>query len=78
MDFIWFTWLFVFAVAVHNLEEAIWLPAWSQMTGRWHRGVGNAEFRFAVTLLTLLAVIAAWLATVQGRTSFGAYLVAPR
>ena len=54
MDFIWFTWLFVFAVAVHNLEEAIWLPAWSQRAGRCYHGVGNAEFRFAVTLLTLL------------------------
>lgn len=76
MGFVSLSWLFVGAVAAHNLEEAIWLPAWSQTAGRWHRSVGSAEFRFAVLVLTLLAVFAAWLATVQGKGSLGAYLVA--
>ncbi len=76
MSFIWFTWLFVIAVAAHNLEEAIWLPAWSRTAGRWHRAVGTTEFRFAVAVLTLLAIASATLVTVQGRASVGAYLVA--
>jgi hypothetical protein len=76
MGFVSLSWLFVGAVAAHNLEEAIWLPAWSQTAGRWHRSVGSAEFRFAVLVLTLLAAFAAWLATVQEKGNFGAYLVA--
>jgi uncharacterized membrane protein YraQ (UPF0718 family) len=76
MSFVSFTWLFVFVVAAHNLEEAIWLPAWSRAVSRWPHAVGNTEFRFAVIVLTLLAVLSAWLATVQGKASLGAYLVA--
>ncbi len=75
-EFIWFTWLFVIAVAAHNLEEAIWLPAWSRTAGRWHRAVDTTEFRFAVAVLTLLAIASATLVTVQGRASVGAYPVA--
>jgi hypothetical protein len=75
MSFVQYSWLFVFVVATHNLEEAIWLPAWSRTVGRWYRAVGSTEFRFAVIILTLLAVVSAWLATVQGKASFGAYLV---
>jgi hypothetical protein len=76
MSFVAFTWIFVLVVAAHNLEEAIWLPAWSRTVVRWHQAVGNTEFRFAVIVMTLVAIISAWLATVQGRASLGAYLVA--
>lgn len=75
MGFVWLAWLFVLVVALHNLEEAIWLPAWSQAAGRWHYSVGNSEFRFAVVVLTLLAAGAAGLATLQGKGGLGAYLV---
>ena len=75
MSFVAFTWIFVLVVAAHNLEEAIWLPAWSRTVVRWHQAVGNTEFRFAVIVMTLVAIISAWLATVQGRRSLGAYLV---
>lgn len=68
-------WLFVVAVALHNLEEAIFLPAWSRQAGRWRHPVGAGEFRFAVFVLTVLAGLAALLATLQGRESFGAYVV---
>jgi hypothetical protein len=73
--FVILAWLFVAAVAAHNLEEAIYLPAWTVRAGRWHRSVGPGEFRFAVFVLTTLAGAAALLATVQGRESFGAYLL---
>jgi len=63
------------AVAAHNLEEAIWLPKWSQSAGKWHPKVSAVEFRFAVAVLTILAAIAAILANLQGKGSIGAYLV---
>jgi hypothetical protein len=47
-------WLFPIALALHNLEEAIWFPAWSQHAGFWERPIGATEFRIAV-LLTILA-----------------------
>jgi hypothetical protein len=68
-------WAFALAVAIHNLEEAIWLPAWSQSAGRWHRAVSGREFRFAVTVLSILAVLCALLANMQGPQSLGAYAV---
>ena len=39
---------------IHNVEEAVWLPAWSQTTGMLQQPVGAFEFRFAVIALTLL------------------------
>lgn len=73
--FIALAWLFAAAVAVHNLEEAFLLPAWSERAGRWHSPVGAREFRFAVLVLTVFAVGAALLAAAQGRESLGAYLL---
>lgn len=66
---------FVVAVALHNLEEALWLPAWSRHAGRWHRPVGDFEFRFAVVVLTIVAAAVAVLAVRQGPGSVGAYLL---
>jgi hypothetical protein len=65
------TWLFTVAVAAHNAEEAIWLPAWSKTASKWH----PPEFRFATVVLTLLANLAAALAG-RGKGSAGAYLAA--
>ena len=39
---------------IHNAEEAVWLPAWSQTAGVWHPPVGSFEFRFAVITVTLV------------------------
>jgi heme/copper-type cytochrome/quinol oxidase subunit 3 len=69
------TWAFVIAVAIHNLEEAIWLPAWSQSAQVWHRAVTTFEFRFAAVVLTVLAAATAALANLQGKGGAGAYLV---
>lgn len=69
------SWLFVFALAIHNLEEAIWLPTWSRIAGKWHPVVTDREFRFAVILLTVLAAAVAWIAIRQGKESAGAYLL---
>ena len=75
MTFAVLSWLFVLAVALHNAEEAIWLPAWSATAGRWHSGIGRTEFRFAATVLTMLAAGASALANLQGKESLGAYLL---
>ncbi|WP_164013873.1 HXXEE domain-containing protein [Pyxidicoccus trucidator] len=46
-------WLFPIAFALHNLEEAIWLPGWSRYAGRFHPPVGAVELRFALAVLTV-------------------------
>lgn len=51
--------LFCFAITLHNLEEAIWLPAWSQQASRFQKPVTEGEFRFAVTIITGLAYLSA-------------------
>ncbi len=76
MSFPLLSWLFAVAITIHNLEEALRLPAWSQSAGRWHHPVGAREFRFAVGVLTALAYVAACLSMVGGKESAGAYLVA--
>ena len=48
-------WLLAVSETIHNLEEAIWLPAFSQTAAvSWQRPTGAFEFRFADTLLTLM------------------------
>jgi hypothetical protein len=68
-------WLFAIALTIHNLEEAIWLPKWSQQAGRWHPKVNQFPFRFAVVVLTLLAYgIVLW-SYWGGKGSLGDYLL---
>lgn len=47
-------WALAISETVHNLEEAIWLPAWSQTIGVWHPSIGALEFRSSVIVITLL------------------------
>ena len=63
MSFSVLAWAFVAAVTLHNIEEALNLPAWSRAAGRFHPPVGAKEFRFAVIVLTALAAICAIAAT---------------
>lgn len=63
MSFDVLAWLFAAAVTVHNSEEAIFLPGWSQTAARWHAPVGKVEFRFAVAVLTLFAYACAGFST---------------
>jgi len=69
-------WSFPLAVAIHNLEEAIWLPGWSaERAGRWHGPVSAAAFRFAVSVLTALVFVIAGWAEAGGVGSVGHYLL---
>jgi len=47
--------LFPAAITIHNLEEALWLPGWSQKVGKYHRPVTPGVFYFAVTVITMMA-----------------------
>jgi len=54
--------LFPFGITLHNLEEAVWLPKWSQHASRFHRPVEPDEFYFAVLCVTILAYLSTFLA----------------
>lgn len=52
---------FIFAISLHNAEEALWLPQWSRHAQRFLKPVDRDEFLFAVIVITLLAYLAAGL-----------------
>lgn len=64
MNFEALAWLFAAAVTLHNLEEAIWLPAWSKKGRLLREPVEAREFRFAVATLTILLYVCTWLSTI--------------
>lgn len=49
--------LFPIAVTIHNIEEAIWLPAWSKSAAKFHQPMDKAVFRFAVIVITVMAYL---------------------
>lgn len=50
--------LFVFAILLHNFEEALWYPSWSKKVLNRRKPIGQQEFLFAVLMITVLAVFA--------------------
>lgn len=52
-------WLFATAFALHNLEEAIFLPKWSRTAGWWSITVDPFAFRFAVSIISIVALFVA-------------------
>jgi hypothetical protein len=46
-------WLFPLAISAHMLEEALWLPGWSQQAGAWHVPVSQGEFWIASLILVV-------------------------
>jgi hypothetical protein len=75
MSFQHLEWLFPAVVALHNAEEALWLPGWSKQGGRWRRPVASGVFFFAVTILTILIFILTGLSLRTGRETAWTYLV---
>lgn len=51
---------FCFAITLHNIEEAIWLPKWSQQSSKFQTPVTSSEFHFAVIVITILAYLSAF------------------
>lgn len=50
--------LFLFAITLHNIEEALWIPRWSRYTEKFGKQVSGDEFHFAVLVITILAYLA--------------------
>lgn len=76
MSLIALGWLFTGCALLHNLEEALYLPAWSRRGRRFLKPVTAPVFRFAISLLSLLFVALTLAATVAGPGSVAAYLMA--
>jgi len=70
------TWLFTSGALLHNLEEALWLPAWSKRAGRWYRPVAVPVFRFAVVALSVVFVALTVFGVLSPAGGVGAYLMA--
>ena len=66
--------LFVVGVLVHNTEEALFLPAWSQRAGKWHAAVSSPHFCFGVAILSALLLAFGLGALLAGPGSVWAYL----
>lgn len=75
MNFWRLIWLFPVAIALHNAEEAIWLPAWSQTCDRWPIPWAPGIFRFGAALLTFLAAFLTWMSARSGGQSMWTYLL---
>jgi len=75
MSFRHLEWLFPIVITLHNLEEAIWFPDWTQRARRWPLPVAPGVFRFAVAVLTVLAFGVTWLSAESGKQTVWTYLV---
>lgn len=49
--------LFLLGFFLHNLEEYIWLPKWSQSAGVFHPGVTRKSFTLLVLLVSAFGVV---------------------
>lgn len=68
-------WLFVAAVALHNLEEAIWLPRWPAFGFYGRFKITPFAFGVATHSVTALAFVSGLIAVLSGPGAFGAYLI---
>lgn len=53
--------LFLIGFSVHNIEEALWLPAWSKRAKAYHKEVRPGEFRFGVAVVTTIGALLTFL-----------------
>ncbi|WP_432405716.1 HXXEE domain-containing protein [Wukongibacter sp. M2B1] len=56
-DILNIVYIFPIAITLHNIEEALWLPEWSQHAAKYHKPVKRNEFHFAVLCVTILAYL---------------------
>lgn len=59
MDSLWI--FFSIAITLHNIEEAVWLPKWSQNASKFHKKVNSNEFIFSIIIITTLAYLSTFL-----------------
>jgi len=74
MSFQHLQWLFPILVALHNGEEAIWLPDWSKRAERWHAPIERLIFLPVAAVMTVLAFAVTWLSAASGKQTTWTYL----
>ena len=67
--------LFPLAITAHNLEEAVWLPAWSNTLGIQQLIVNRGQFWFGAIILTILAYVLTGLSIRAGKEARSTYLL---
>jgi hypothetical protein len=72
LEFRTYIYLFAVSVTAHNLEEAIFLPAWAMSVGISRE---PSEFIFAVSILTLLVYVAAFYSIKRGLKGGWTYFI---
>ena len=58
--------IFLLGFTLHNIEEAVWLPAWSKYAKRYHATVETSEFIFAVLVVTIFGYLITALDIIYG------------
>jgi hypothetical protein len=76
MSLIAIGWLFTLGALLHNVEEALLLPAWSQRAERFYKPVAARVFCIAVIILSALFVAVTVAASFAHPGSIAAYLMA--
>ncbi|HON80340.1 MAG TPA: HXXEE domain-containing protein [Spirochaetota bacterium] len=61
--------VFLLSFTLHNIEEALWLPKWSQYAKKFHPPVAKNEFHFAVLMVTLIGYVLTFLFLATGNTN---------
>ncbi len=59
-------WIPAVTETIHNIEEAVFLPAWSAGAGLWNWHLTVFQFRFAVAAVTLLVYVIIYYYTRNG------------
>lgn len=67
--------IFPIAVTLHNIEEALWLPEWSQSAGKFHQSVKRNEFYFAVLGVTISAYMVTFMYLLYPQLNIAKYLL---
>ena len=76
MDFRRLQWLFPVALALHNAEEAIWMPGWQARHAAQLplHPPGALEFRIVLVVLSLASFVVTYFSARRGSGSIWAYL----
>lgn len=62
--------IFLLSFTLHNIEEAIWLPKWSNYASKFQKPVESNQFVFAVLAITVLGYFITVLNLLAGETNY--------
>ena len=57
MSYVEIGWLVACAIVVHNIEEMLWLPAWTAKPDHWMTPLVPHEFGFAALVLSAFVIV---------------------